>query len=79
VALLGPADGKVSFVVAVNDLAREWRLSATEVVRAFAPAVDGRGGGRDDLAQGAGSRPEGIAEAVRLAEHAVSQRVTGSA
>ncbi len=79
VALLGPAGGRVSFVVAVNEAARAWRVSAAEVVRAFAPAVDGRGGGSEDLAQGAGSRPEGIPEALRLAEHAVAQRVTGSA
>ncbi|MBA2416010.1 MAG: alanine--tRNA ligase [Geodermatophilaceae bacterium] len=85
VVLLGRADdqasgdGRVSFVVAVNEPARAWKLSAAEVVRAFAPAVDGRGGGREDMAQGAGGRVEGSAEALRLAEHAVAQRVTGSA
>ncbi|MBA2389331.1 MAG: alanine--tRNA ligase [Geodermatophilaceae bacterium] len=79
VVLLGQDQGRVSFVVAVNEPARTWKLSAAEVVRAFAPTVDGRGGGREDLAQGAGSRVEGTAEALRLAEHAVAQRVTGSA
>nr|MBA2554038.1 alanine--tRNA ligase [Geodermatophilaceae bacterium] len=79
VVLLGRAEDRVSFVVAVNEPARGWRLSAAEVVRAFAAAVDGRGGGREDMAQGAGSRPDGAAEALRLAEHAVAQRVTGSA
>ncbi len=85
VVLLGRDDsgaagpGRVSFVVATNEPARSWRLGAAEVVLAFAPAVDGRGGGRDDLAQGAGGRAEGAAEALRQAEHAVAQRVTGSA
>ncbi|MGI8531316.1 MAG: alanine--tRNA ligase, partial [Geodermatophilaceae bacterium] len=79
VVLLGRANGRVSFVVTLNEPARGWRLSAAEVLRAFAPAVDGRGGGREDMAQGAGTRPDGIPEALRLAEHAVAQRVTGSA
>jgi alanyl-tRNA synthetase len=72
-------DDRVSFVVALNEPARGWQLSAAEVLRAFAPAVDGRGGGREDMAQGAGTRSGGAAEALRLAEHAVAQRVTGSA
>lgn len=79
VVLLGRANGRVSFVVTLNEPARGWHLSAAEVLRAFAPAVDGRGGGREDMAQGAGTRPDGIPEALRLAEHAVAQRVTGSA
>jgi len=79
VVLMSRAGEKVSFVVTLNETARSWRLAAGEVVRAFAPAVDGRGGGRDELAQGAGGRTDGVTEALRLAEHAVAQRVTGSA
>ena len=79
VVLMSRAGEKVSFVVTLNETARSWRLAAGEVVRAFAPAVDGRGGGRDELAQGAGSRADGVTEALRLAEHSIAQRVTGSA
>jgi alanyl-tRNA synthetase len=79
VVIVGATDGKVSFVAATNETARSWRLSAGDIVRAFAPAVGGRGGGREDMAQGGGSDPAGVDEALRLAEHFVGQRVTGSA
>ncbi|MGI8696731.1 MAG: alanine--tRNA ligase-related protein, partial [Mycobacteriales bacterium] len=76
VVLLAPADGRVSFVVATNDTARGWRLSAAELLRAVAPAVGGRGGGKDDLAQGGGTDPGGVDAAIRAAEHAVGETVT---
>jgi alanyl-tRNA synthetase len=79
VALVSRADGKVSFTVATNETARLRGLSAGEVVRAMAPPVGGRGGGRDDVAQGGGTEPEGIPQALSLVEHAVAQRVSGSA
>ncbi len=79
VVLVGAAGGKVSFVAATNETARSWRLSAGDVVRALAPAVGGRGGGREDMAQGGGNDPTGLDEALRRAEHFVGQRVTGSA
>jgi alanyl-tRNA synthetase len=75
VALLSRADGKVSFVVATNESARVRGLTAGEVVRALAPAVGGRGGGKDDVAQGGGTDPDGIPEALRLVAQAVGQRV----
>jgi alanyl-tRNA synthetase len=79
VALASRADGKVNFVVATNEAARLQRLSAGEVVRAMAPPVGGRGGGKDDVAQGGGSEPDGIPQALVLVETAVGQRVSGSA
>ena len=45
----------------------------------MAPPVGGRGGGKDDVAQGGGSEPDGIPAALLLVEHAVGQRVNGSA
>jgi alanyl-tRNA synthetase len=75
VVLLAAADGKASFVASVNDAGRAAGLAAGELVRALAPAVDGRGGGKDDFAQGAGSDPGGIATALDLARQAVAARV----
>lgn len=69
-ALLSRDDGNVAFVVTVNDEGRARGLSAGEIVRALAPAVDGRGGGKDDVAQGGGTRPDGVADALeRVARH----------
>ena len=79
VALASRADGKVNFVVATNEAARLRQVSAGEVVRAMAPPVGGRGGGKDDVAQGGGSEPDGIPQALSLVEQVVGQRVSGSA
>ncbi|WP_205473443.1 alanine--tRNA ligase [Nocardioides sp. SYSU D00038] len=66
VVVIGDADGKVSVVAAVNDAARERGLSANELVRAVGPLVGGKGGGKDDVAQGGGTDPSRIAEALAL-------------
>jgi alanyl-tRNA synthetase len=41
----------------------------------MAAPVGGRGGGRDDMAQGGGTEPGGIAEALRLVERLVGEQV----
>jgi alanyl-tRNA synthetase len=64
--IIGTDAGKVSVVAALNDAARERGLSANELVRAVGPVVGGRGGGKDDLAQGGGSDPSRIDEALQL-------------
>ncbi len=78
VALFSRADGKVAFVTAANEAARVRGLSAGEIVRATTAPVAGRGGGKDDVAQGGGTEPGGIPEALLLVEHVVGQRVSGS-
>ncbi len=60
VVLLGNADGKVPFVVAVNKSAQELGFKAGDLVAAFGPSIAGRGGGKPEMAQGAGSDPSGI-------------------
>ncbi|QYN39732.1 alanine--tRNA ligase [Pseudonocardia sp. DSM 110487] len=65
VVALFSADGeKVSFVVATTAAARDRGIAAGKLIPAFAPAVGGRGGGKPDLAQGGGTKPAGIPEAV---------------
>jgi alanyl-tRNA synthetase len=76
VVIIGQESGKVSVVAAVNDAARERGLSANELVRAIGPVVGGRGGGKDDLAQGGGSDPSRIDEALGLARSEIA-RATG--
>ncbi len=79
VALVSQADGKVAFVVATNEAARVRGIAAGDVVQAMAAPVGGRGGGKDDLAQGGGTDPDRIPEALLLVEHVVRQRASGSA
>ncbi len=58
-ALAGIADGKVSLVTMVTKDLTD-RFSASQILEQIAPLVGGRGGGRPELAQGSGSRPEGV-------------------
>ncbi|WP_028932297.1 alanine--tRNA ligase [Pseudonocardia spinosispora] len=71
VALFSAADDKLSFVVATTEAARNNGLAAGKLVPAFASAIGGRGGGKAELAQGGGSNPAGIPEAVRALRTAV--------
>lgn len=60
VVLLGNADGKVPFVVTVNKAAQDLGFKAGDLVGSFGPSIAGRGGGKPEMAQGAGSDPSGI-------------------
>ncbi|KAA1415314.1 alanine--tRNA ligase [Nocardioides humilatus] len=62
--VLGVADGKVAVVAAVNDAGQARGLSANTFVRAVAPFIDGRGGGKDDIAQGGGTDATRLDEAL---------------
>ena len=77
VAMAAGGGERAQVVVAVNDTAREWRLAAGALVRVAAARLGGSGGGRDDVAQGGGTRPDAIPEALQAVEHAVGQHVTG--
>jgi alanyl-tRNA synthetase len=55
VAAIGLLDGRPTVVVAVNDAGRARGLRAGALVLAAAGALGGRGGGKDDVAQGGGA------------------------
>ena len=78
-AAAADAGGRPVVVVAVNDVAREWGVKAGELVKVAARRLGGGGGGKDDVAQGGGTDPSAIGDALAALEHAVGQRVTGSA
>jgi alanyl-tRNA synthetase (EC 6.1.1.7) len=67
VILLGTVNGdKVSLIAGVTaDLTQ--RIKAGELVNRAAAKVGGKGGGRPDMAQAGGTRPEGLAEALATA------------
>ena len=61
VALIAEGDGdSVPYVVAANSAAQELGIKANDLVKQLAAAVDGRGGGKADLAQGSGKDASGI-------------------
>jgi alanyl-tRNA synthetase len=66
VVIAGVQDGKVAVVAAVNDAARERGVSANELVRAVGSLIGGKGGGKDDVAQGGGSDATRLDEALAL-------------
>jgi alanyl-tRNA synthetase len=76
VVLVGAAvdGGKVSLLVAVNQQGQAAGLSAREILAAALPAVDGRGGGKADSAQGGGSNPAGVDQALRAAREFLAAR-----
>jgi alanyl-tRNA synthetase len=78
VAVVGSANGKPAVVVAVNDAARSWGLTASSLISGAAAALGGSGGGKDDIAQGGGSNSAAIDDALRQIERAVGQHVTRS-
>ncbi|WP_407688426.1 alanine--tRNA ligase [Mycobacterium sp. HUMS_1102779] len=61
VALIAEGDGgTVPYAVAANPAAQDLGVRANDLVKRLAVAVDGRGGGKPDLAQGSGKNPGGI-------------------
>jgi len=64
VALTGTAGEKVFAVVLTNEAARTAGAKAGVLVKAALGALGGRGGGKDDMAQGAGSDVSGIPAAL---------------
>src|SRR4051812_24539086 len=72
VLLASESGGKVALVAALNPAAVQAGLSANDVLRAAAPPVGGRGGGKADVAQGGGTDPAGIPAALQAGEQAVA-------
>ncbi|MBO3664268.1 alanine--tRNA ligase [Microbacterium stercoris] len=64
VALTGTAGDKVFAVVLTNEAARAAGAKAGVLVKAALEALGGRGGGKDDMAQGAGSDASAIPAAL---------------
>jgi alanyl-tRNA synthetase len=76
VILASPSDkpgGPVSFVVAVSEAGQQAGLAAGDVVKVFAPVLGARGGGKADLAQGAGGDVAKLADAFAAARAHIAQ------
>ena len=66
---------KVAFIALTNDESRAKGLSAREALAVALAEVDGRGGGKDDIAQGAGTKPDALDAAFAAVSNYVAQRV----
>jgi alanyl-tRNA synthetase len=76
VAVGGVAKGRPLVVVATNEEARRWGISAGDLVKVAAGVLGGGGGGKPDVAQGGGTDVARLGEALTRLEHAVGERVT---
>ncbi len=76
VAVIGSTNGKPAVVIAVNDAARTWGISANALVKAAAGALGGSGGGKDDVAQGGGADVSNADQALVEVEHEVGRAAT---
>ncbi|MGH3510121.1 MAG: DHHA1 domain-containing protein, partial [Nocardioidaceae bacterium] len=76
VTIVARNDEKPAVVVAVNDEARAWGLTANALVKVASGALGGSGGGKDDVAQGGGSVVGNVDQALREVEHEVGRVAT---
>ncbi|MBI5492113.1 MAG: alanine--tRNA ligase [Deltaproteobacteria bacterium] len=72
VVLASQQDTKALLLAAVTkDLTK--KFSAGEIIKRIAPAVGGKGGGKEDLAQAGGPNPEKINDAIELAYRVIEE------
>ncbi len=76
-AIVGTGSGKPAVVVAVNEAGRAAGISANTLVRAASEILGGKGGGKDDVAQGGGVDASRAGEALAAIRHAVADRQAG--
>jgi alanyl-tRNA synthetase len=73
VAVAGTKGGRPVIVVATNEPARARGIRAGDLVRIAAQHLGGGGGGKDDLAQGGGSDPGAVGQALSAIEWRVGE------
>jgi alanyl-tRNA synthetase len=73
VAVAGVAKGRPAVLVATNEEARAAGVKAGALVRTAAGILGGGGGGKDDVAQGGGTDPSKIVDALEAIATAVAQ------
>ncbi len=74
VVAVSDVDGVEHFVTAVNPAGQSAGLRAGELASVLAPALGARGGGKADLAQGAGGDPARVEAAFAAVREAIAER-----
>ena len=73
IVLLSQVDGKVSLAAAATPQAVQSGVKAGDLVKLIGQYVDGKGGGKPDLAQGTGANPAGIEDALRAVRESLAE------
>ncbi len=73
VVLASTAEGKVPFIVGATREAVERGVKSGELVKLLSGYVDGRGGGKPDMAQGSGANPAGLDSGFAAVREELSQ------
>jgi alanyl-tRNA synthetase len=76
VLLASVVDGKVSLIARVSKGLTK-QVKAGELVNWVAEQVGGKGGGRPDMAQAGGTKPENLAPAMRSTEVWLTEKLQG--
>ncbi|CAN5463129.1 hypothetical protein BH20ACI1_BH20ACI1_08810 [soil metagenome] len=72
VVLARTEEDKVSFIVRVSDDLTD-KVKAGKIVQEIAPIVGGKGGGKPDMAEGGGSEPDKLNDALQASYGAIEQ------
>jgi alanyl-tRNA synthetase len=76
VVVLGRSnDGKASLIVRTSDDLTK-KVPAGQVIKELAPIIGGKGGGKADMAEGGGSQPEKLAEALQASYGVIERMLT---
>jgi alanyl-tRNA synthetase len=78
VAVVGGAVDKPSVVIVTTQGARDRGLNAGDLVRVASETLGGRGGGKDDIAQGGGSDGARAEDALKAVEYAIGHALQSS-
>jgi alanyl-tRNA synthetase len=78
VAVVGGGVDKPSVVIVTTQGARDRGLNAGDLVRVASETLGGRGGGKDDIAQGGGSDGARAEDALKAVEYAIGHALQSS-
>jgi alanyl-tRNA synthetase len=71
----GKTDKTSNLVIMSGSMAVDQGFNAAEVIRQVTPIIGGGGGGRPNFAQGGGTKPEKLQDAIKAAEEAVKKQL----